>query len=153
MNLLLDTNIVMAILKSRNAIKMLSYINPHKTLMYISVVVEAEIKTLAIRNRWSENRLAQLDSFLEQIRILEINQTLVATYVEIDTYSQRQNPNFTKYSFNTPRNMGKNDLWIAATAALLGLTLVTTDRDFDHLNTVFLEVRSIRHEELKPFLS
>lgn len=31
--------------------------------------------------------------------------------------------------------MGKNDLWIAATAYVTGATLLTTDADFDHLPT------------------
>lgn len=31
------------------------------------------------------------------------------------------------------RNMGKNDLWIAASAKAAGATLLTTDGDFDHL--------------------
>lgn len=34
--------------------------------------------------------------------------------------------------------MGKNDLWIAATAAAMGATLLTTDRDFDRLAPRFL---------------
>jgi len=34
--------------------------------------------------------------------------------------------------------MGKNDLWIAATAAVTGATLLTTDRDFDKLAPRFL---------------
>jgi predicted nucleic acid-binding protein len=41
------------------------------------------------------------------------------------------------------RNMGKNDIWIAATASVLNATLVTTDADFDHLNGVFLTVAYI----------
>jgi predicted nucleic acid-binding protein len=36
--------------------------------------------------------------------------------------------------------MGKNDIWIAATASVLNATLITTDNDFDHLNGVFLPV-------------
>ncbi|WP_162996638.1 type II toxin-antitoxin system VapC family toxin [Mucilaginibacter celer] len=44
--------------------------------------------------------------------------------------------------------MGKNDLWIASTAALLGLTLVTTDKDFDHLHQIFMEVKRIAPEDL-----
>jgi tRNA(fMet)-specific endonuclease VapC len=70
---------------------------------------------------------------------------------ELDTYSQRLNPNFENYPFDTLRNMGKNDLWIASLAALLGLTLVTTDADFDHLNNVFFGVRKIRPAEFIPF--
>lgn len=38
--------------------------------------------------------------------------------------------------------MGKNDLWIAATAFLLEGTLLTTDSDFNHLNNEFLKVSS-----------
>jgi len=45
--------------------------------------------------------------------------------------------------------MGKNDLWIASTAALLGLKLVTTDADFNHLHQVFMEVEYIKAELLK----
>ncbi|RZK35486.1 MAG: hypothetical protein EOO61_11845 [Hymenobacter sp.] len=33
----------------------------------------------------------------------------------------------------TEANMGKNDLWIAATALYLDLPLHTADNDFDHL--------------------
>ena len=40
--------------------------------------------------------------------------------MQIDAYSQRLNPNFDSYPFDTPRNMGKNDLWIASAAAFLG---------------------------------
>lgn len=45
--------------------------------------------------------------------------------------------------------MGKNDLWIAATAALLGLKLVTTDHDFDHLHDVFFEVQKFSTRDFK----
>ena len=34
--------------------------------------------------------------------------------------------------------MGKNDVWIAATAHVTGARLLTTDRDFDHLDPTFL---------------
>jgi predicted nucleic acid-binding protein len=36
-------------------------------------------------------------------------------------------------------SMKQNDLWIAATAVATGATLVTTDKDFDHLNGLWLE--------------
>jgi len=39
--------------------------------------------------------------------------------------------------------MGKNDLWIAATAHVTGATLLTTDRDFDHLEPAFLTCERI----------
>jgi tRNA(fMet)-specific endonuclease VapC len=39
--------------------------------------------------------------------------------------------------------MGKNDLWIAATAHVLDLTILTSDKDFDHLNGVYLKVEKV----------
>jgi predicted nucleic acid-binding protein len=36
--------------------------------------------------------------------------------------------------------MGKNDLWIAASAAESGSLLITTDHDFDHLAPAHLSV-------------
>lgn len=36
--------------------------------------------------------------------------------------------------------MGKNDLWIAATASAIDATLITSDKDFDHLDGNYLTV-------------
>ena len=49
----------------------------------------------------------------------------------------------------TPRNMGKNDLWIAATARALNIPLLTTDADFSHLDGTFLELQHIPREALR----
>ncbi len=35
--------------------------------------------------------------------------------------------------------MGKNDVWIAATASVVEAVLLTTDADFDHLDPRFLK--------------
>ncbi len=115
------------------------------------MVSEAEIKSLALRNKWGINRLNFLDSFLGTVNIIDIDQLSVNIYAEIDAYSQLLNPGFENYSFDTPRNMGKNDLWIAALSALLGLKLVTTDADFDHLHNVFFEVNKINPADFIPF--
>jgi len=39
--------------------------------------------------------------------------------------------------------MGKNDLWIAATAHVVDATILTTDKDFDHLASEFLKCQRI----------
>lgn len=44
----------------------------------------------------------------------------------------------------TSRNMGKNDLWIAATASVTNATLITTDKDFYHLNNTYLKLTIIK---------
>lgn len=152
MNILLDTNIVLQIVRAKNRKKLTSVINPNENTFYISVVIEAELKSIAVRNNWNQKRMTDLDEFLGMVRIVDVSQMLVQAYIEIDTYSQRQNPNFTEYAFDTPRNMGKNDIWIAATASLLGLELFTADADYDHLDQVFLEVRKFTHTDFKAYL-
>ena len=39
--------------------------------------------------------------------------------------------------------MGKNDLWIAATAALTEATLLTSNHDFDHLSEEVIKLDTI----------
>ncbi|MCU0393436.1 MAG: PIN domain-containing protein [Thermoflexibacter sp.] len=39
--------------------------------------------------------------------------------------------------------LGKNDLWIAATAHSLQADLITTDKDFLHLDNVFFKVHYV----------
>lgn len=93
----------------------------------ISYVTEAEIEVIAARNRWGEPRREQLRFLLTTFRRVSIEDPgVLKAYVEIDLYSGRHQ-----------REMGKNDLWIAATAATYDATLLTTDQDFDHLDGVF----------------
>jgi predicted nucleic acid-binding protein len=44
--------------------------------------------------------------------------------------------------------MGKNDLWIAATATVFQATLLTTDKDFNHLHNVFFKVEYIHPKSM-----
>ena len=151
MNIFLDTNIFLGIIRSKKVDELLKFLNPEKNTIYTSVIVEAEIKFIALRNKWGKDKIAKLEFYLNQFSFIELTKTFVNTYVEIDTYSQKVNPNFTTHNFDTPRNMRKNDLWIAATASILGLKLITTDSDFSHLNEVFLDVRQIDIASLKIY--
>jgi tRNA(fMet)-specific endonuclease VapC len=152
MSIVIDTNILIAIVRSKNATALTKYLGVSQQRVYVSIVTEAEIKSFAIKNNWGRSRLNILEEFLEDVNIIEVDRSYVNIYAQIDSFSQRLNPNFTSYNFNTPRNMGKNDLWIASLASLLGLTLVTTDSDFDHLNGIFFDVRKIKPDELMAFL-
>lgn len=151
MNLLFDTNILLAIIRARNFSGIIDFLNPENRPIYLSVASEAEIKSIARRSNWGHARIEKLDNFLDAVITVEINQLYINSYVEIDTYSQKSNSSFGAYGFTTPRNMGKNDLWIASLAGLLGLQLVTTDADFDHLHEVFFEVRKIKPSDLSVF--
>lgn len=71
------------------------------------------------------------------------NEQIIRRYAEIDAYSQCKDPTKPNPPEMSPRNMGKNDIWISATASVLNATLLTTDHDFDHLHKVFLTVAYI----------
>ena len=153
MNILLDTNILIYLARDSKRRLITEFINPNRKELYISVVSIAEVRSVALRQHWGSKKLLLIDDIITSASIIEVSQLLINTYVEIDTYSQRQNPNFTEYAFETLRNMGKNDLWIAATAGLLGLELITTDADFAHLHNVFLDIRQINPDEFRPFFN
>ena len=71
------------------------------------------------------------------------NEHIIQRYAEIDAYSLSKDRKRSLPAGQTARVMGKNDLWIAATASVLKATLLTTDHDFDHLEGVFLTIRYI----------
>ena len=152
MNLLLDTNIIIYISRDESKIKILNFINPINQDIYVSYASIAEVESIAYQNSWSKKKINLFEDFLEEVQIVKIDDILLRTYVEIDSFSQRNHPEYSVYDFKTPRNMGKNDLWIAATASLLDLTLVTTDGDFDHLSDDFLNLRKIIPEDLQNLL-
>jgi tRNA(fMet)-specific endonuclease VapC len=148
MRLLLDTNILIYLSRDPGFDLLNNIINPEGQEIFISIVSIGELKASALRNRRGKKKWDVVDPIINEAVIVEITESFVDTYAEIDAFSQRKNPSYTDYLFATPRNMGKNDLWIAATAALLGLKLVTTDADFNHLNGVFIEVQHLKPESL-----
>lgn len=153
MNLLLDTNIILHITRNDEGIKLLKEINPDEQLIYVSFVNIAETQSIAYQNNWGKLKTSRMESFFNAVRIIDISDMLLSTYVEIDAFSQRNHPSFQEFPHKTSRNMGKNDLWIAATASLLNLTLVTTDADFDHLNNYFLQLYKLEPKDLRKYLA
>jgi tRNA(fMet)-specific endonuclease VapC len=146
---LLDTNILVELV--RNDSKYIkSVINPNLDDEYISVVTHAEIRSLAYQLNWPDARIKKLEYLLSQFIVTDINnlEPLIKKYAEIDAYGLRKHQAL-KPKHRGSITMGKNDLWIAATAAVLGIQLLTTDRDFDHLHNVFLDVKLFKPEELK----
>jgi predicted nucleic acid-binding protein len=111
------------------------------TIPLISVVSKGEIYSLAIQRRWGTNKLTILDELLRKLPVVDINAVeIVRRYAEIDAYSLSRHPSKPLRKGQTARQMGKNDLWIAATASILQARLLTTDHDFDHLQGIFVEV-------------
>jgi tRNA(fMet)-specific endonuclease VapC len=100
------------------------------------LVSVGEIRSLALQLNWGANRLLGLAALLKSVGIVSLDQDgLVDAYSEMDDYSRRNG-----------RPRGQNDLWIAAAARVTGATLLTTDRDFDHLHALFIEREWINPE-------
>ena len=91
-------------------------------------VIEAETRSIASGNSWGVRKNDQLRFLFSTFRRISIeNSDTLDAYVAIDPFSRANGI-----------TMGKNDLWIAATASITGAVLLTMDRDFDHLDPAFL---------------
>lgn len=107
----------------------------------ISVVSKGEIYSLAIQFAWGAQKRQALDDLLRGIPAVDINtDRIIHRYAEIDAYSQGKDRATPLPTGMSAWNMGKNDIWIAATSSVLNATLLTTDTNFDHLNGVFFTV-------------
>ncbi|NJO00318.1 MAG: type II toxin-antitoxin system VapC family toxin [Bacteroidia bacterium] len=142
MNYLLDTNILVGYVRdkqfSEKIRKDLNFPNADD-LFGISVVSLGELRSLALRRKWGQPKKMDLKSLVEELIILDINsEDIIDKYAEIEAFSQ--NELAYKPLKTSARNMGKNDLWIAATASVTQAQLVTTDKDFDHLRDYYLDI-------------
>jgi len=136
---LLDTNIVVTLVRG-NALA--THIDTTYGLRnsnvrpIICVVTHGEVRVLAKRNGWGQKKLDALQDALGNLVTVDVNHPdVLDAYVEIDLYSQ-EHP-------TGARNMGKNDLWIAACARAGGAELITTDKHFLHLDPAFLTVHYV----------
>lgn len=140
MNVVLDTNVLIHILTGSATGKAIAQRMEHQTpFLIISIVSKAELISIATQRKWGKRKMVSLQKLLDEFLVVPIdNEELVATYAEIDAFSQGKLDG--KPLGMSARNMGKNDLWIAATAHLAKAPLMTCDRDFDHLNGRYLTV-------------
>jgi predicted nucleic acid-binding protein len=150
---LLDTGIVLGFVRGAAyaAYTERKYsVNQPPNVSLLSVVSRGELYSLAIQLGWGIQKRQSLEHLLLQIPQVDINKDpIIQRYAEIDAYSQGKDLTQRLPQGLTSRNMGKNDLWIAATASVLNASLLTIDKDFDHLNGQFLDVIYI-DRNLKP---
>ncbi len=110
--------------------------------LFISYVTVGELYSYALKNEWGEKRLNAAYEILKDFNAIPVaNEDLMKAYAEIDVFSQGRHPKIPLLS--SARKMSKNDLWIASTAFIFDAKLITTDKDFTHLNTTFIDVETI----------
>jgi tRNA(fMet)-specific endonuclease VapC len=129
---LIDTNVVIALVRNNDLGKYLekTYQFSRRLGLFTSVVVLGEAAALALKLRWNEFKQRRLSKVLDLPRHLNIFEpNVLQNYAEIDAYSE-----------SIGKKMGKNDLWIAATAKRYDLSLLTTDKDFDHLHPKHIDL-------------
>lgn len=124
----LDTNFLLHLIRDSEVVR--NTVAAHRlqdvdAFIILSVVTVAEIRVLAERNNWGNTKKKIMNQLVEQATVVDISlidDLLMQAYVTLDVSSTR-----------VGRKMGKNDLWIAATASVAQAALVTADGDFDHL--------------------
>jgi len=144
---ILDTGILLGYLRgARYAAYVESVYSPFKppNTSAISIVSKAELYSLAIQFGWGQNKQNALADLLREVPQIDINkEELFRMYAEIDSYSLGKNKSRPLPHGMVTMKMGKNDVWIAATASVLHATLLTIDHHFDRLDGVFMTVKYI----------
>jgi tRNA(fMet)-specific endonuclease VapC len=147
-NCLLDTNILLYYLRQDTTWYKIQHQHKlDKTNNFISIINIGELWSIGIRNEWGERRIKELENISTQFTMVDINvESIIKCYGEIDAYSQGKLKD--KPLSHSARNMGKNDIWLAAMASVLDLKLITTDLDFTHLDKTYLDLQLVDIQKL-----
>ncbi len=106
----------MSSLSSSSRITRALLYHPHLTghILVVSFMTVAELQQWAIRRSWGERRQRQLDEYLRRFLVFHSDDETCRQWAEV-TESARRNG----------RPIDTADAWIAATALLHGLRLIT----------------------------
>lgn len=128
---LLDTNILLAYVRRGDLFRRIEATYALSTVLpvpAISVVSEGEIRALAEEFSWGTAKRNVMETLLAGLTVFPLPfDNVIEKYVQASEFSRRAG-----------RVLGKNDLWIAATAIATQTTLLTTDKDFDVFSPVLL---------------
>ena len=111
-------------------------------MVFTSIVCHGELLSLAEKFGWGRDRRIQLQEVMATMPVIDINnESILEAYAQIDAWTHG---NSVTSPDNTPppkpaTPMKQNDIWIAATAHVSDAVLLSTDKDFEHLNNVWLK--------------
>ncbi|MEL6837525.1 MAG: type II toxin-antitoxin system VapC family toxin [Bacteroidota bacterium] len=151
MDYILDTNLIVIYSRDSDVAARIEedyHLFDDRNSLAVSVVTLGEVSGLIKKLGIGEKRRKKIEAMLSRLAKVRIDtEEVIDRYGDIDAYSQgklkKKRGNF------SARNMGKNDLWIAATASVYDLTLITTDKDFDHLNGEYVKLEYVDIEKYK----
>lgn len=141
---ILDTGLLLGIIRNAQwaqRARSENGLDDSQTLLVTSVVCHGEIMALSERNQWGATKRANLAKLLHDIPAVGIKQQpILRAYARINAWSCGRSIADQPASPPKPaRKMRHNDMWIAATAQAIGAVLLSTDRDFEHLNDVWID--------------
>lgn len=112
-----------------------------RTVVTTSVVCHGEIMAISERRKWSDKKREKLVKLLYEVPASGINrQPILNAYARINVWTH--GGSVVDQPAPPPKpavSMTDNDLWIAATAHVTDATLLSTDRDFEHLHSVWID--------------
>ena len=122
--MILDTNVVIQHIRKQI---------PISSRAVLPIVVVGELEAFALKSDWGYQKMVSLNTILEKIPIADIDREIAQIYAKVDAYSQGKLKSQPLPLGMSARNMGKNDLWIAAISLYFDFELHSVDNDFDHL--------------------
>lgn len=128
---LLDTNVLVHLIRDSPVGRWVAQRyglrnQPFKQL--ISVVTVGEALSFAKKRAWGLRKTEVLEDLLRELVVFPLDsEPVLGMYAEIDCHLQK-----------IGRPIDQNDMWIAATAVATSAHLLTTDKDFDPLDPLFL---------------
>ncbi|WP_423924766.1 PIN domain-containing protein [Candidatus Palauibacter sp.] len=143
---LLDTNILLGLARkapwAERAYQEFDLGN-REVVSFTSIVCKGEILAIAEKRGWAQTKRSRLEQILHQFPTVSIDEPqIVHAYALIDAWTRGtavDSPGVAPPP-KPARRMGKNDLWIAATAHTAGAALLTADEDFRHVDGVWLKL-------------
>lgn len=132
--MIFDTNLIIEHIRRRERLP---------ATAIIPMIVAGELEAFALKSDWGYQKVTFLQYILDYYPLIEVSRTLTRFYAQVDAFSQGKLRSSPLPPGMTARNMGKNDIWIAATALAFDMELHTKDNDFDHLSMLGLTV--IKH--------
>jgi len=124
--LLLDTNIVIAVLRQEDAA--LARLQEAAGSFFVSVITLGELRFGARKSGRVEENLQRVEDFAAESNTLPCDEETSRRYGEVKDGLRRKG-----------RPIPDNDLWISATATQRGLVLVTRDSHFEHVEGLRVE--------------
>ena len=144
---LLDTNILLALVRGSalgNYIRQIYRLDDVLRRPLISIVTHGELMAMADHRGWGEPKRKSLVAALQSMVTIDLNDPEILQGYVLVSRASRNAP-------GGARVLSDNDKWIAASTRAAGAILLTTDRDFLHLDrgvcaVVYVDPKSGRPE-------